>query len=536
MSPDTTAFPRQFSRAQWKASADEDDKRRLGVITSRKDRNGNVRTGQVSLRQRCMATENCFFCPQIPTTPQVEGLRYRSRYDHKEWLDRPQSVNSNLDRLDDTAGSEFVLLASCNTQQAEGSLNMSRRRFFPNKLPDYSQGADVPIDKDWWHGQILAIVKTITDALESQVSQDGGLYVGSAGVAYMLYYAAEYEPFYHHKATFIQWAESILRRDIPFTERQSSKSADRVSFLLGPSGLYTLGALLGKVMQKQEMVQEYVKKFQAVAPECIKPNFLRCGSDELFVGRAGFLSGALAMEKRMGIKVLDEKVINDICRAMVVSGMDYSKRHRSKSPLMYAYYDTEYLGAAHGLSAILQMILSFPCFLTFNCQSEQIVRSAVDWLLSTQQPDGNFVPATDELVSSRAESDELLHWCHGAPGVVYLLAKAYLTWQDERYLQACLRCGELTWSKGLLKKGPGICHGVAGSGYVFLLLYRLTNDKKYLHRALQFAYFIFSEEFQRGARTPDSPFSLYEGLAGTVCFMLDCLQPERAEFPFFNVF
>ncbi|GFS13265.1 hypothetical protein ElyMa_003133000 [Elysia marginata] len=35
MSPDTTAFPRQFSRAQWKASADEDDKRRLGVITSR---------------------------------------------------------------------------------------------------------------------------------------------------------------------------------------------------------------------------------------------------------------------------------------------------------------------------------------------------------------------------------------------------------------------------------------------------------------------------------------------------------------------
>ncbi|GFR97126.1 hypothetical protein ElyMa_000984400 [Elysia marginata] len=35
MSPNTTAFPRQFSRAQWKASADEDDKRRLGVITSR---------------------------------------------------------------------------------------------------------------------------------------------------------------------------------------------------------------------------------------------------------------------------------------------------------------------------------------------------------------------------------------------------------------------------------------------------------------------------------------------------------------------
>ena len=60
-------------------------------------------------------------------------------------------------------------------------------------------------------------------------------------------------------------------------------------------------------------------------------------------------------------------------------------------------------------------------------------------------------------------------------GVVYLFARAYKYFNDEKYLQACLRCGELTWQKGLLKKGPGICHGVAGSGYVFLLLYRLTG-------------------------------------------------------------
>ena len=61
------------------------------------------------------------------------------------------------------------------------------------------------------------------------------------------------------------------------------------------------------------------------------------------------------------------------------------------------------------------------------------------------------------------------------PGVVYMFARAYKYFGEEKYLQACLRCGELTWQKGLLKKGPGICHGVAGSGYVFLLLYRLTG-------------------------------------------------------------
>jgi len=122
-------------------------------------------------------------------------------------------------------------------------------------------------------------------------------------------------------------------------------------------------------------------------------------------------------------------------------------------------------------------------------------------------------------------------------GIVYLFAKAHLTWPDDgRYLAACERCAELTWQCGLLKKGPGICHGVAGSGCVFLLLYRLTGNELYLHRAMRFAEFLETPEFLNGARTPDTPYSLYEGLAGTVCFIADLLQPQKAEFPFFDVF
>ena len=179
---------------------------------------------------------------------------------------------------------------------------MPKKRFFVNKLTDYSPGEDVHIDKDWWHNQILAIVKIISDSLPN-VSQDGGLYVGGAGVAYMFYYISNYEPFTQYKGHFVHVAQSLLERDLKFTERRSCKAADKVSFLLGPTGLYTVGALMGKLMQKDGMVQENVKKFQAITPECVKPNFLRCGSDELFVGRASFLSGALTMEKKLGIKV-----------------------------------------------------------------------------------------------------------------------------------------------------------------------------------------------------------------------------------------
>nr|BAH72064.1 ACYPI006330 [Acyrthosiphon pisum] len=143
----------------------------------------------------------------------------------------------------------------------------------------------------------------------------------------------------------------------------------------------------------------------------------------------------------------------------------------------------------------------------------------------------------DELNSrKRPESDELVHWCHGAPGVIYLLAKAYLVFKEPSYLECCLKCGDLVWTKGLLKKGPGLCHGIAGNGYVFLLLYRLTGDKKHLNRAVQFGKFIFTDECIQGSRRPDNLYSLYEGLAGTVCYLSDLTQPEKASFPFLDVF
>ena len=35
----------------------------------------------------------------------------------------------------------------------------------------------------------------------------------------------------------------------------------------------------------------------------------------------------------------------------------------------------------------------------------------------------------------RPESEELVHWCHGAPGMIYLLVKAYSVFKEDKYLQ-----------------------------------------------------------------------------------------------------
>lgn len=54
-------------------------------------------------------------------------------------------------------------------------------------------------------------------------------------------------------------------------------------------------------------------------------------------------------------------------------------------------------------------------------------------------------------------------------GVVYLMAKAYLYWKEDEYLRSCLKCGDLVWTKGLLRKGPGKVYSVCYHIHVFLL-------------------------------------------------------------------
>lgn len=145
------------------------------------------------------------------------------------------------------------------------------------------------------------------------------------------------------------------------------------------------------------------------------------------------------------------------------------------------------------------MLLSYQDML--SGMEKDLVWQSVDFLMNQEQ-NCNW-PA--ELGAMIERENELVHWCHGAPGnsasaselpfpywseprcshagVAYLFAKAYLINKKPQYLDTCIRCGELVWQKGLLKKGPGICHGVAGSAYVFLLLYRLTGNSKYIYRA-----------------------------------------------------
>lgn len=56
---------------------------------------------------------------------------------------------------------------------------------------------------------------------------------------------------------------------------------------------------------------------------------------------------------------------------------------------------------------------------------------------------------------------------------------------NEKYLNVVIKCGEVVWSRGILKKGYGICYGVSGNVYIFLILYKEISDLKYFYRVIK---------------------------------------------------
>ncbi|KAG8197839.1 hypothetical protein JTE90_020116 [Oedothorax gibbosus] len=413
---------------------------------------------------------------------------------------------------------------------------MSRSsRYFINNLKDFAPDQSIKIPIDAIKNQCLKYMQQISDQQTLSTKDcDGSLYVGLAGVSYAFYHLSQNPEFVKDRQDLLSKSWHYLQPALSHAEKGRNRRDS--AFLLGSGGVYATAAAVMKALGREKECNEYVEKYAAMADGCMEGDYLGCGSDEILVGRAGYLAGILFLQRVLGKQVLPSQKIHMLCETIVDSGTKYSRQHHSNSPLMYAYHGTEYFGAAHGTSGIFQMLLCFPYYLDSNPTADKRLKESVDYLLSTQTKSGNFPSSADEVERPRKESSELVHWCHGAPGIVYLMAKAYQRWKEDKYLQSCLQCGEVTWTKGLLCKGPGICHGVAGSGYVFLLLHRLTGDALHLHRAIEFAKFMETEEFIRGARTPDMPLSLYEGIAGTMCFVADLLRPEQAHFPFSDVF
>ncbi|CAI9715591.1 2 [Octopus vulgaris] len=400
---------------------------------------------------------------------------------------------------------------------------MGDRREFPNPFPPFHgenllspQGKIAEEFSVKLEDCIQSLLSKLDYGLKSQDKNDFTVYTGVTGIALLHFHLYNAGPS-RGDSKHLRDAAEILERPLRHLKEH------RFTFLCGDAGPLAIGAVVYSKLGKEGRSEECIRKLCDMLPQVIQDESL---PDEILYGRAGYVYALLFVRHYLG-DALDGKLILQVCQKMLKSGQQTAHRERSKCPLMYEWHEKKYFGAAHGLSGIFFMLMQIgdP---SLNSQLEQFVLPSIDYMLQLQFPSGNC-PS-----SMGSNTDKLVHWCHGAPGWIHMFAMAYKKFGKEKYLQAATKCAEVIWQKGLLWKGYGICHGTAGNAYAFLTMYKLTGNQTYLYQACKFAEWCF-DYGRHGCRIADRPFSLFEGMAGTIYFLVDMMDPSKAKFPAFEL-
>ncbi|XP_010542278.1 PREDICTED: lanC-like protein GCR2 [Tarenaya hassleriana] len=405
-------------------------------------------------------------------------------------------------------------------------------RFFANELPEFvpeaggeeiEAGTKDSLEKllclpyrsfsDRLRRYALDLKDTVarqTWILSEKRVQDYTLYTGSLGTAFLLFKA--------YQATK---NENDLRlcSDIIKACDSASRNSGPVTFICGRAGVCALGAVVAKHIGDDRLLDHYLTRFDEIR----LPSDLPC---ELLYGRAGCLWACLFLNKHIGEERVSPARMRSVVEEIFSSGRQLGRTGRS--PLMYEWHGKKYWGAAHGLSGIMHVLMHM------ELRPDEIkdVKGTLHYIMKNRFPSGNY------RSSEGNESDRLVHWCHGAPGVALTLVKAAEVFGTEEFLEAAVEAGEVVWNRGLLKR-VGICHGISGNAFVFLSLYRVTGKAEYLYRAKAFAAFLLdrSEKLisEGNMHGGDRPFSIFEGIGGMAYLFFDMNDPSGARFPGFQL-
>jgi len=277
---------------------------------------------------------------------------------------------------------------------------------------------------------------------------------------------------------------------------------------------------------KLEKVEEsYVKTCVCDTFKQVKK--LKPSECEVLYGRVGYLYSLLFLRRCLkDDNKLAAKQVKDLVKDIVEEGVKSAKRNKRYAgnlELFYSWHEKCYIGAAHGLCGIFNILL----YVSDEIEELgylDILRRSIDALLEMKF-DSKNMPSS--LGSSR---DKLVHWCHGATGFVSLCLNAQKVFKDEKYLQHAREFGNVIWLRGMLStKGLGLCHGMPGNGMVLLSLYRKTKNELWLRRAQHFASMTV-EKFNKLSLNSDNPCSLFTGVLGGVVFLGSVLNPDKSWF------
>jgi lantibiotic modifying enzyme len=353
---------------------------------------------------------------------------------------------------------------------------------------------------------------------------DGSLYTGSLGKVYILYRLNRL-----HEAS---------RHVLPHI----NQSDNRFTLLEGRKvGALAMSCAIHFKLKNTEILREHSDMLLNLSHHV--HSYLSEQECDVMYGKAGFLHAILFVRKEIGDDNYGSEQVLHILMDILQEGIKNKTEH---FPLLWKWHQKIYLGSAHGVAGILQTLMSYKdevCILEQRTNRDFIgdINKTIMSLLSVRFLSGNLPSSMGK------ERDNLVQWCHGAPGLILLLVKAYEVFDKIDYLHQAVDIAlKVVWPRGLLRKGMGLCHGISGNAYSFLALYRVLNTLKHrggdikdeeidiwLYRSWRFVEFAYQHQ-QELHRVPDHPYSLFEGLGGFCCLLIDLKAPILSHFPLFH--
>ena len=481
----------------------------------------------------------------------------------------------------------------------------AKARFFPHDLDDDWRSPDLGRFGETASSsarRLLSACEALwrADADEGRDLANGSVYAGTCGAALLLYKLAMMtnddpasdagnespgvaRDAKHERGVFFGKKRDLLVRALSFCRTASAAlHAGRVgptgrheheplSFLEGEAGAHAVTAAVHFALGDVERAEACARRLAALRDRVMAAPKEDC---ELLYGRCGYLH-ALLFARRRGLdatrrdEILPVSLFASVAAQVVEEGLandraenenENENENASRAPrLAHAWRGKRYLGAAHGACGIVTTLLQ--CSEEFGdavFQSDERAprlrvhadatrqKAALDEtlsrLLASSFADGNL-PSSE---SSKA-GNALVQWCHGAPGLVVLLAQRLRSaivsgeasaGMSRAFLAHRIRvASECVWRRGLTKKGPGLCHGASGNGYALLVAARAVKPvdpvagRLLEARAKRFALWVSENAIELASKHADNPGSLFEGLGGAVAFVADAADPTNAWFP-----
>uniref|UniRef100_A0A8C8XCL6 LanC like glutathione S-transferase 2 n=1 Tax=Panthera leo TaxID=9689 RepID=A0A8C8XCL6_PANLE len=259
--------------------------------------------------------------------------------------------------------------------------------------------------------KIKDLLQQMEEGLKTADPHDCSAYTGWTGIA--LLYLQLYR---------VTCDQTYLLRSLDYVKRTlRNLNGRRVTFLCGDAGPLAVGAVVYHKLKSDCESQECITKLLQLQKTIVcRDSDL---PDELLYGRAGYLYALLYLNTEIGPGTVCESAIKEVVNAIIESGKTLSREERKadRCPLLYQWHRKQYVGAAHGMAGIYYMLMQ-PAAKVDQETLTEMVKPSIDYVRHKRFRSGNYPSSLSN------ETDRLVHWCHGAPGVIHMLTQAYKAW------------------------------------------------------------------------------------------------------------